>query len=107
MADLTPSQIRLLRELDFYGGVLIIRTHADNADYAVLEKDGLVTAFALNISKSNIRRASSIVRLAGPCRLNHVATKLLAKHLCVFLQRKAEDVVANVIAPKVVAASAE
>ena len=50
-ADLTPSQIRLLRELDFYGGVLIIRTHADNADYAVLEKDGLVTAFALNISE--------------------------------------------------------
>jgi hypothetical protein len=51
MADLTSNQLRLLRELAFYGGVLITRTHADDADYAVLEKDGLVTAFALNISE--------------------------------------------------------
>ena len=51
MADLTSNQLRLLRELDFYGGVLIIRTHGDDADYAVREKDGLVTAFALNISE--------------------------------------------------------
>lgn len=49
MADLTTNQLRLLRELDFYGGVLIIRTHTNDADYAVLEMDGLVTAFALNI----------------------------------------------------------
>jgi hypothetical protein len=49
MADLTTNQLRLLRELDFYGGVLIIRTHTNDADYAVLEKDGLVTTFALNI----------------------------------------------------------
>ena len=51
MADLTPSQIRLLRELDFYGGVLIIRTRTNEADYAVLEKDGLITAFSLGISQ--------------------------------------------------------
>jgi len=50
MADLTPSQIRLLRELDFYGGVLIIRTRTNEADYAVLEKDGLITALSLGIS---------------------------------------------------------
>jgi hypothetical protein len=47
MADLTPNQKRLLRELDFYGGVLILRTHGNDADYEVLEKGGLVTAFAL------------------------------------------------------------
>ena len=50
MADLTPNQIRLLRELDFYGGVLILRKRTDEADYAVLEKSGFVTAFAINIS---------------------------------------------------------
>jgi hypothetical protein len=47
MADLTPNQKRLLRELDFYGGVLIIRTRANDADYEVL--DGLITAFALTM----------------------------------------------------------
>ena len=51
MAELTPNQIRLLRELDFYGGALIIRTRANEADYAVLEKDGLFTAFSLGISQ--------------------------------------------------------
>ncbi len=47
MADLTPNQKRLLRELDFYGGVLILRTRANDADYEVLDKGGLVTAFAI------------------------------------------------------------
>ena len=40
MADLTPNQIRLLRELDFYGA------RAPTMP-TVLEKGGLVTAFAL------------------------------------------------------------
>lgn len=51
MSDLTPTQIHLLRELDFYGGVLIIRTHANDGDYAVIEKGGLVTAFALRLDR--------------------------------------------------------
>ena len=51
MGDLTPSQMRFLRELDFYGGVLIIRTRTNEADYAVLEKDGLIAAFSLGISQ--------------------------------------------------------
>ena len=51
MAELTPNQTRLLRELDFYGGAVIIRTRADEADYAVLEKDGLITALSLGISQ--------------------------------------------------------
>ena len=41
MADLTPNQIRLLRELDFYGA------RAPTMPTEVLEKGGLVTAFAL------------------------------------------------------------
>jgi hypothetical protein len=49
MDDLTPNQLRLLRELDFYGGVLILRRRLDEADYAVLEKSGFVTAFAINV----------------------------------------------------------
>jgi hypothetical protein len=44
MAELSPNQIRLLRELDFYGGVLILRTRANDADYEVLEKGGLVNS---------------------------------------------------------------
>ena len=51
MADLTQNQMRLLRELDFYGGVLIIRTRANDTDYAALEKRGFITAFALNMSE--------------------------------------------------------
>jgi hypothetical protein len=38
MADLTLNQLRLLRELDFYGGLLIIRTRTDDADYAVYSR---------------------------------------------------------------------
>lgn len=51
MAELTSNQLRLLRELAFYGGILIIRTHDNDADYAILEKDGLVSAFAQNASE--------------------------------------------------------
>jgi len=51
MAELTSNQLRLLRELAFYGGVLIIRTRDNDADYAILEKDGLVSAFAQSASE--------------------------------------------------------
>ena len=39
------------RFLRFYGGVLIVRTRANEADYAVLEKDGLITALSLGMSQ--------------------------------------------------------
>jgi hypothetical protein len=51
VADLTQNQMRLLRELEFYGGSLIIRTRTDNADYALLVKRGFVTASALTMSE--------------------------------------------------------
>ena len=51
MAELTSNQLHLLRELAFYGGVLIVRTHGNDADYAVLEKGGLVFAFAHSASE--------------------------------------------------------
>ena len=41
----------ILRELDFYGGSLIIRTRANNADYVLLEKRGFITASALTMSE--------------------------------------------------------
>ena len=50
MAYLTPNQLRLLRELEFYGGVLIVRAHRDQADYDHLEKVGLVTGFSVSMS---------------------------------------------------------
>jgi hypothetical protein len=51
MTDLTQNQIRLLRELDFYGGSLIIRSRANDADYRVLDKGGSITALALNLNE--------------------------------------------------------
>ena len=47
MAYLTPNQIRLLRELEDHGGVLIVRPRADRDDYDVLERMGLVESHAL------------------------------------------------------------
>ena len=49
MPDLTANQIRLLRELEFYGGVLIVRAHRDQADYDRLEIVGLVTGFSVSM----------------------------------------------------------
>jgi hypothetical protein len=46
MADLTSDQLRVLRELDFYGGVMIVRSGREFQDYEVLEKAGLVLAEA-------------------------------------------------------------
>jgi hypothetical protein len=51
MTDLTQNQIRLLRELDFYGGSLIIRSRANDADYRALDKGGSITALALNMNE--------------------------------------------------------
>jgi len=79
MADLTPNQLRLLRELDFYGGILILRTRTDEADYEVLEKSGFVSAFAINISEIRYKitaagRAALLlfsVRFSAPSRHNN------------------------------------
>ena len=86
MANLTPSQIRLLRELDFYGGVLIIRTRTNEADYAVLEKDGLFTAFSLGISqvKYKITKAG---RAALSTQRQRFAPNLLSAKLLWYIHR--------------------
>jgi hypothetical protein len=47
-SDLTPDQRRLLRELDNFGGVLIVHTRGQRSDYEYLEKAGLIMTFALN-----------------------------------------------------------
>ena len=48
MADLTSDQLRLLGELDYYGGVMIVRSGGDHLDYEVLEKAGLILAEAIS-----------------------------------------------------------
>ena len=62
MADLTS-----LRELDFYGAILIIRTHDNDADYAILEKGGL--GFGLCSNASEVRyKVTKAGRVALPGR---------------------------------------
>ena len=53
MADLTSDQLRVLRELDFYGGVMIVRSGREFQDYEVLEKAGLVLAEATSARGSD------------------------------------------------------
>jgi hypothetical protein len=48
MADLTSDQLRLLRELDHYGGVMIVRSGSGFQDYQALENVGLILAKAMS-----------------------------------------------------------
>ena len=52
-------------------------------------------------------RASGVAGLTGVSRFNPLAAELIAKHFRMFLRREAEDVVSNVIPPKVMTARAE
>lgn len=51
ICDLSSDQLQLLRELDFYGGVMIVRSRRNYADYEALEKAGFVTGFAVSMSE--------------------------------------------------------
>jgi hypothetical protein len=44
MSYLTPRQMQLLRELDIYGGTLIVRSRKDDRDYLHLQNAGLVSS---------------------------------------------------------------
>ena len=50
MNRLTDDQLEILRELEQHGGVLIIRRHANFADYDHLEKVGYLEANSVNVS---------------------------------------------------------
>ena len=48
MPDLTPKQLRLLKELMLFGGALIISHGEDKTDYLLLQQLGLIMSVNLN-----------------------------------------------------------
>jgi hypothetical protein len=51
VTDPTPKQMQLLRELDFFGGALIVRSRMDAHEYVHLQNAGLVTCFTMYLNE--------------------------------------------------------